>query len=193
MKLNENFWDNRYQNKDTGWDLGAISTPLQTYFNQLSDKTLKIIIPGGGNSYEAAYLHALGFTNVYVIDLSETALTNIKKRIPSFPEKHLIHGDFFTLKQKFDLLIEQTFFCAINKNLRSNYAQKAHQLLTENGKIVGLLFNEPLYENHPPFGGSKEEYISYFKPFFKIEIMENCYNSVKSRKNRELFIKMSKR
>ena len=85
MKLDEQFWDTRYQNNDIGWDLAEISTPLKVYFDQLTNKELRILIPGGGNSYEAEYLHNQGFKNVYVVDLSETALDNIKKRVPSFP------------------------------------------------------------------------------------------------------------
>ena len=91
MNLSEEFWDNRYKNNDTGWDLGEVSPPLKAYFDQLTDANLKILIPGGGNSYEAEYLHRLGFKNVYVVDLSETALNNFKLREPSFPASHLIH------------------------------------------------------------------------------------------------------
>jgi len=36
------------------------------------------------------------------------------------------------------------------------------ELLLINGKLVGLLFNIPLFEDRPPFGGSKKEYITYF-------------------------------
>ena len=34
MKLDEQFWDMRYQNNDIGWDLAEISTPLKVYFDQ---------------------------------------------------------------------------------------------------------------------------------------------------------------
>jgi methyl halide transferase len=193
MDLTETFWDNRYKTKVTGWDLGKISTPLKTYFDQLTDKNLKILIPGGGNSYEAEYLNKKGFKNVYVVDLSKTALKNVKKRVPSFPESHLIHNDFFKLSMAFDLIIEQTFFCALHPSLRSDYAKKMAELLTKNGKLVGLFFNVPLYQDHPPFGGNKKEYLGYFKPSFNIEIMDKCYNSNESRKGEELFVKLIKK
>jgi methyl halide transferase len=193
MDLTETFWDNRYKTKVTGWDLGEISTPLKTYFDQLTNKSLKILIPGGGNSYEAEYLNEKGFKNVYVTDLSKTALSNIKERVPNFPEEHLIHNDFFKLDMTFDLIIEQTFFCALHPNLRSDYTKKTADLLTQNGKLVGLLFNIPLYEDHPPFGGNKNEYLGYFKTYFNIETMNKCYNSSSSRKGKELFIKLRKK
>ena len=193
MLLDEGFWDSRYQSDNIGWDLGRISTPLKEYFDQLNNKDLKILIPGGGNSYEAEYLHIKGFKNVFVVDVSKTALENLQKRIPSFPEEHLIHSNFFELQETFGLIIEQTFFCALNPELRPQYAIKMNELLQVKGKLVGLLFSVPLYDNRPPFGGNKEDYIPYFKPYFNLEIIETSYNSISERANQELFIKFIKK
>ena len=193
MDLNKNFWDLRYQNNETGWDIGYISTPLKKYIDQLTDKNIKILIPGGGNSYEAEYLHNLDFKNVFVVDISPTALTNLKNRVPDFPKNHLINIDFFKLNNSFDLILEQTFFCVLTPKLRDNYVLKMNQLLRPNGKLVGLLFNIPLNKDRPPFGGTKKEYLFYFKTYFKIEIMELSYNSISERTNIELFIKLIKK
>ena len=94
MDLNADFWDNKYQSNDIGWDLGAISPPLQAYFDQLTNLELKILIPGGGNCYEAEYLYNKGFINVYVVDLSKTALDSLKTRVPDFPSSNLIVNNF---------------------------------------------------------------------------------------------------
>jgi len=193
MDLSANAWEHRYLNNDIGWDLGEVSTPLKAYFEQLENKEIKILIPGGGNSYEAEYLFENGFKNVFVIDVSKAALDNIQKRIPSFPKTQLILGDFFELKNTFDLIIEQTFFCAIHPNLRAAYVVKMNQLLKSKGKLVGLMFNVPLNDNRPPFGGNKKDYLVSFKPYFNIERMEMCYNSFGNRKGRELFVKMVKK
>ncbi len=48
-----NFWDNQYQQGNTGWDLKQVSPPLKAYFDQLVDKKLSILIAGCGNAYEA--------------------------------------------------------------------------------------------------------------------------------------------
>lgn len=193
MNLSEDFWDNSYKQSDIGWDLGEVSPPLKAYFDQLTNKNLKILIPGSGNSHEAEYLFKKGFKNVFVIDLSETALLNLKHRVPDFPKSHLIHGDFFDMENNFDLIIEQTFFCAINPNLRKHYAKKAFDLLNKKGKIVGLLFNVPLNETRPPFGGSKIEYLEYFKPYFNISFMDKAYNSHQARQEKELFFNIIKK
>lgn len=193
MHLDEKFWDNKYKSEDTGWDIGKIARPIKTYFDQITNKDLHILIPGGGNSYEAEYLHKKGFKNVFVVDVSQTALQNFKSRVPSFSENNLIHSNFFDLDKGFDLIIEQTFFCALNPRLRSKYAQKMNELLLKKGKLVGLLFCVPLNEDHPPFGGNKEEYLSYFDSYFDIDIMEPSHNSIPSREGNELFIKLIKK
>ncbi|ARV16887.1 methyltransferase domain-containing protein [Polaribacter sp. SA4-12] len=192
MNLSEDFWENKYKANNIGWDLGEVSPPLKTYFDQLTNKDLKILIPGGGNSYEAEYLFNKGFKNVYVVDLSKTALDNVKKRVPSFPLSQLIHANFFDLNHTFDLVIEQTFFCAIDPKLREKYAVKMKDLLIRNGKLIGLLFDAKLNEDHPPFGGNTEEYISYFESHFTMDIFTKCYNSFHNRQEMELFVKFIK-
>jgi SAM-dependent methyltransferase len=190
-KLNESYWTKRYQNNEIGWDIGAPSTPLKEYIDQLIDKRIKILIPGSGNAYEAQYLFENGFSNVYVIDLSPIPLQNLKKRVPNFPQSQLIEGDFFELNDRFDLILEQTMFCAIEPQFRMQYAKKAAELLHENGKLVGVLFNRN-FDGGPPFGGTKEEYLSYFPIHFKhVEITE-CYNSIKPRIGTEVFLKCLK-
>ncbi|WP_439131202.1 methyltransferase domain-containing protein [Polaribacter sp.] len=192
MNLSENFWTNKYETNKIGWDLGEVSPPLKAYFDQLKNKDLKILIPGGGNSYEAEYLFNNGFKNVYVIDIAKQPLQNIKLRVPDFPEAQLIHANFFDLNQEFDLIIEQTFFCAINQELRPKYAAKMNAILKPKGKLVGVLFDAVLNEDHPPFGGNKEEYLNYFQPYFKNIQMIPCYNSFQNRKGMELFVKIEK-
>lgn len=193
MDLNASYWDNRYKEGNIGWDLGKISNPLQTYFDQLTHKDIRILIPGAGNSYEAEYLFKKGFINTYVVDVSKTALNNLKERVPNFPDHQLIHGNFFELKTTFDLIIEQTFFCAINPSLRGSYGMQTSNLLSKKGKLVGVLFNNISLNEGPPFGGNKKEYLDYFSPFFNVKAMELCHNSEQNRSGKELFINMIKK
>lgn len=187
----ENYWSKRYLEKQTGWDLSEASKPLQTYINQLENKDLRILIPGAGNSYEAEYLFNQGFKNVYVLDISNEPLNAFRNRVPSFPAEQTIQGDFFTHKASYDLILEQTFFCAFppTKVNREVYALKMYDLLNSHGKLVGLWFDIPLTGNMEkrPFGGNKIEYLNYLKPFFKVNTFETCYNSIPARNNKELF------
>lgn len=181
-----NYWEERYQKGETGWDAGAITTPLKDYIDQIKNKELKILIPGAGNGHEFDYLVNNGFTNVHVIDIAPSPLENIVQRNPNY-KSNLIHDDFFNLKEKFDLVIEQTFFCALSPSLRAKYAKKMQEILSSDGKIIGVLFDFPLTSEGPPFGGSKEEYLTLFSPNFKIRILERAHNSIKPRENKELF------
>lgn len=192
-EFTEEYWTLRYQNSDDAWDLGAPSTPLKEYIDQLSNKSLAILIPGAGNAYEAEYLFDKKFKNVTVIDISPEPLKNIQERLPEFPTEHLIQGDFFEHKGTYDLIIEQTFFCALNRSLRSNYVKHIAELLKSNGKLVGVLFTDPLNATKPPFGATKEEYTALFEPYFKFKTFEVCNNSIKPREGRELFIDLIKK
>lgn len=192
-KLDKDFWNNRYLSKDIGWDIGNISTPIKDYIDQLENKELKILIPGAGNGYEAEYLFSKGFKNVYILDIAPEAIESFRKRVPAFPADHIICANFFEHKNQYDLIIEQTFFCALNPELRNNYVLKVKDLLKPGGKLVGLLFDDnKLNNDQPPFGGSKEEYLKLFVSFFKIRIMDAAYNSIAPRAGRELFIILEK-
>lgn len=191
--LDAKYWEERYLGNQLGWDIGYPSTPLKTYFDQIEDKSLKILIPGAGNAYEAEYLHQLGFQNVFVVDLAPSALTNLQERVPDFPADHLIEGNFFDHQATYDLIIEQTFFCALHPDLRSNYAIHMNRCLKPGGKLVGVLFEDDLFTDHPPYGGYRDEYRSYFEDHFRIRTMERCYNSIEPRQDRELFIILEKK
>lgn len=192
-RFDKAFWESKYSIEETGWDIGYASTPLITYFDQLLNKELKILIPGGGNCYEAEYLYEQGFKNIFVIDIAEQPLKNLKKRFPNFPDNQLINDDFFSHQEKYDLIVEQTFFCALDPVLRKKYVKKMVELLAEKGKLAGLLFDFELTEEGPPFGGSSEEYLKLFPPYFNIKKLEKCYNSIQPRAERELFFIFEKK
>lgn len=191
--MNREFWSSRYKENNTGWDIGHISTPLKEYIDQLQDKDLKILIPGAGNSYEAEYLFKNGFKNTWICDIAKEPFENLKERLPQFPENQILNSDFFKLNDQFDLILEQTFFCALPVDLRPEYARKSSELLKPEAKLCGLLFDFPLSLDGPPFGGNKEEYLTYFSPYFRINIFERCYNSIKPRQGKELFFNFSKK
>lgn len=188
--LSEAFWSERYQRNQTGWDLGQVSPPLKAFFDQIEDTSVRILIPGCGNGYEAIYLWNTGFKNVHVVDLAKAPLGNIEKRCSNFPSNQLLHGDFFEHEGTYDYIFEQTMFCAIDPSLRQQYANKVHSLLAENGKLVGVLFDKE-FEGGPPYGGNETEYRRYFKSFSEVEL-EACYNSIAPRQGSELFIQLKK-
>jgi SAM-dependent methyltransferase len=153
---------------------------------------VRILIPGCGNAWEGEYLWKAGFKNVYLVDIAPSAVEQVKQRVPDFPADHIILADFFQLEGEYDFIVEQTFFCALDPSKRMEYAVKVHDLLAPGGKLIGLLFDRIFDHEHPPFGGTKEEYRHYFEALFDIQTMEPAFNSIKPRQGSELFIEMLK-
>jgi len=192
-ELGQNYWNDQYIANTTGWDLGQVSPPLKAYINHLTNKDLKILIPGCGNSYEAEYLLKMGFKNVNLIDIAPELVERLKSKFKSDPHINIILGDFFKHEGEYDLILEQTFFCALNPALRKNYVGQMSQLLKKGGKLVGLLFVKEFEKSGPPFGGSKQEYELLFRNDFELKVFESCYNSFDKRSGTEMFVVFKKK
>ncbi|WP_317163713.1 class I SAM-dependent methyltransferase [Psychroflexus maritimus] len=187
------FWEKKYKKQDIGWDIGQVSPPLKAFFDGLTDKNQQILIPGAGNAHEAAYLHQNDFTNVHVLDISHPPLDKFKKNYPSFPQNHIHQANFFDFGGQFDMIIEQTFYCAIPPIKRDEYVHKMYSLLKNKAHLVGLLFDFPLTNEGPPYGGSKKEYQRRFQDYFNFQKLEQAYNSHPKRQGKELFINFQKK
>jgi SAM-dependent methyltransferase len=190
----QEFWDNRWQQGQTGWDLKGVSPAIKQYIDQLTNKNTRILIPGCGNAYEAEYLLQQGFNQVSVIDIAPTLTQQLSAKLKPFIEArklHVICGDFFEHESTYDIIIEQTFFCAINPTQRADYAKHMHKLLAPGGKLVGLLFNTE-FDGGPPFGGDTDEYMAYFKPYFKHISFTPCKNSIAPRAGKEVWMEIEK-
>ncbi len=193
QKLSPEYWNKTYETHQTGWDIGAVSTPLKAYFDQLTDKSLRILIPGAGNAYEAEYLWQQGFKNVFVLDFSEAAMAGFLARFPEFPVSHILIEDFFQHSDEYDLIVEQTFFTSIFPSQRKEYAAKTAELLKSGGKLMGLVFNHPFHFEGPPYSTEPDEYRNLFAPYYHFKIFETAFNSIKPRKERELFFVLVKK
>ena len=191
MEVMKEYWSQRYYKGRTGWDIGYPAPALTEYLDQLADKSLRILIPGAGNAYEAEYAWRQGFRDVHVLDIAPEPLAALAQRLPYFPREQLIEGDFFEHVGAYDLILEQTFFCSFPPlpETRRAYARQMHDLLVPGGKLVGLWFDIPLTGDMEkrPFGGTRAEYLAYLEPYFKVKVLERATNSIKPRAGSELF------
>jgi len=191
MKNTQEFWQKRWIDNKTGWDIGYAAPPISEFIDTLPDKSIKILIPGAGNGYEAEYLHKAGFRNVYVMDIAAKPLENLGKRVTDFPGEHLLNENFFEHSGQYDLIIEQTFFIAIEPALRPDYVLKMKELLKPSGHLTGLLiFKDEPSPGGPPYIDTKENYRKYFEGKFNILKYEIAENSIKPRAGWEIFIDM---
>ncbi|MBP9211097.1 MAG: SAM-dependent methyltransferase [Saprospiraceae bacterium] len=186
--LDQNFWDERWRNGQTGWDIGIPSPPLCDFARHHPDKTARILIPGCGNAHEAGYLWSLGFTNIDLVDISPLAVQKMKDRYGSVNGPGIYCSDFFDWKGHYDLILEQTFFCALPRERRIDYSAHCAKLLSPGGILAGVLFASQFEQPGPPVGGDADEYRSLFSRDFDILTLEPCYNSIPPRAGNELFV-----
>lgn len=190
--LNEEYWTSRYEEGTTGWDLGAPSRPLMEFCEKEVLTHQTVLIPGAGRGHDAEALHHNGYSQVHVLDYSPLPLQDLAKRLPSFPVDHLIAENFFSHTGSYDVVLEQTFFCALSPALRPHYVTQMARLIKPGGLLAGVLFDFPL-EQGPPFGGSAEEYLDLLNPRFDIHVLEPCRNSMPGREGKELFLKAERK
>lgn len=187
--LDANYWSKRYRDGAIGWDIGYAS-PHLIEAALTFDKEARILIPGCGQAYEAGALHDFGYTRVHVADWSREPLEAFRQQYPDFLPSHLLCEDFFALAGTYDVILEQTFFCALPPDRRDAYVTKMHELLAPGGVLTGLLFDFPLTADGPPFGGSESEYRERFGRCFEIDRLERATQSIAPRAGRELFIRL---
>jgi len=192
-KFDQSYWDNRYKENDIPWDIGYPAPAIIDHLAKLDLTEKDILIPGGGNSYEAQWLLENSSASVTVIDLSPTLIEALKQRFNAFGSRiRLIQGDFFDHDASYDIIIEQTFFCALSPHLRTEYVSKMYALLKAKGTLCGLMFNMTFEKNGPPFGGSAEEYQSLFEFHFENIKLHQTSLSIPPRKGNEIFIEINK-
>lgn len=193
VPMDQNYWETRWEKQETGWDIGYPSPAITKYMDGIADKNTAILIPGCGNAYEAEYLVQQGFTNITLIDIAPKAVENLKQKFTNNTHINILLEDFFEHKGQYDIVLEQTFFSAIPPFRRKEYVAKMHEILNDNGRIIGVLFDKQFDNPFPPFGGCPCEYKPIFETHFEIEKMEECYNSIPPRQGSEVFIDLKKK
>lgn len=187
--LDQTFWDQRWKNGQTGWDLSEASPAILAYIDQQQPPfDTHILIPGCGNAWEAKALVERGYQHITLCDISPTLCASLAEQFSSTPEIRIICGDFFDLIGPFDLVIEQTFFCALTPGLRSAYVNQMANIIRPGGFLAGLWFSVEFPFDGPPFGGNPADYLKLLEPYFTIREAGPCMNSVKPRQGNEWFI-----
>ena len=185
-------WEERYLQGDTGWNLHQPSPPLVHLMQHLPPeaRNWSILFPGAGESPDPAYWFSHGFKHVYVIDVSPTARKSFLSHHPDFPAHQYLIQDFFELREsKWRLIVEQTFYCAIQPEQRQAYAATMQRILLPEGELQGLWFERTFPFPGPPFGGNRHLYQSELEPFLTLMEAEICPHSASPRAGTELWMK----
>jgi ubiquinone/menaquinone biosynthesis C-methylase UbiE len=142
-------WENLYQTKkmdEVSWYQPIPKTSLRFVKQFNIPKDAKIIDVGGGDSYLVDHLLNLGYTDVTVLDISETALQRVKERLGVQASKvKWIVADAvnFESTEKYDLWHDRAAFHFLTQEQDiENYLETAHQSIAANGVMVIGAFSD---------------------------------------------------
>lgn len=183
------FWENRYIEGTTGWDLGQAAPPFVSLLNSpAAPKIGKIAVLGSGSGYDALLFAQKGF-EVIGFDFAPSAIASATQLAQnSGISAQFLQRNIFDLPAEFphyfDYVLEHTCFCAINPGDRPAYVQLVKSLLKPFGELIALFWahNQP---GGPPFGVTTAEIRQYFEPDFKINSLTLANNSVPQRQDQE--------
>lgn len=187
--LNAQYWEQRYKEGNIPWNTGTVTPAL---INFLADypRDTSILIPGVGTSREGIELAKMGFTNITFNDFSSHALDLLREDMDKEGFGNLFQyspGDFFELQGEYAIVLEQTFFCALDPSLRASMVKKVYELLLPGGLWFGVLFRTEFDRPGPPFGGTEKTYKELFSKILNIEKISICKGSIPPRDGNELF------
>lgn len=182
------FWQSRYQEKRTPWDLGTVAPPfvtlLQKYKTTLQPGKMAVL--GAGYGHDAAFFGQQGF-DVVGFDYVDEAVKEATQCYGQWSQ--FIQADIFSLGSEytgaFDYVLEHTCFCAIQPHQRPEYVQVVQRLLKPGGHFIGIIWAF-VEEDGPPYPSTLEEIQALFKPNFEIELIEIPSNSVEERQEQEI-------
>jgi SAM-dependent methyltransferase len=161
------FWNQRYASGETPWTLHAIPAALCSFVKRRRRRGT-VLIPGCGTDLEVfQFFQTAGF-EVTAIDFSSVAVAQTRKALRNF-DGQIIRGDFFKFdfQNRFDLIYERTFLCALHPRRWSQYAKRVAQLLRPRGKLAGIFFygKEP---EPPPYPLSEARAAQIFGKYFRL-------------------------
>jgi hypothetical protein len=191
----ESYWNNRYKENQTGWDLGNPSAALASLVPKLKLPSSRIIVLGGGNGHDAAFLADQGH-HVTLVDISPEAINLARTRYGHIQTLQFFEGDLFELPQhffgQFDLVVEHTCYCAINPSLRNELVLQWSRLIHDQGYLLGVFFAMPK-RSGPPFGGSEWELRKRLGKGFQTVLWQRFRGSPRPRLGRELIVYAQKK
>lgn len=134
------FWDSRYREGRTPWDQGGVPVALRRWLGT-APRPGRVLIPGCGFGYEVQAFHAAGW-EVLAIDYSPSGVARAREALGELADK-VVLADFFANdfgRERFDVVYERTFLCALPPRMWPAYARRMAELLVERGRLVGTFF-----------------------------------------------------
>jgi SAM-dependent methyltransferase len=192
--LTPDFWEGRYQEGTTRWDLGQPAPPFVTLLDAAdAPKPGRIAVLGAGRGHDALLFADRGFDVVgfdFAPSAIEAAIATAQARGLS---AQFLQRDIFDLPaefaHQFDYVLEHTCYCAILPEQREDYVHLVRSILRPHGELIALFWAHDR-PGGPPFGTSPDEILQRFSPAFEVVSIGQPTNSIESRKNEEYLVRL---
>lgn len=142
-------WEKVYNTKqltEVSWYQATPRVSLDFMLELGISKSASIIDVGGGDSYLVDHLLKDGFTDIAVLDISETAILRAKKRLGKNSEKvNWIVSDIndLSIEKKFDFWHDRAaFHFLITEEQVEKYISVAQKHIAENGRMIIGTFSD---------------------------------------------------
>ncbi len=165
--LSRAFWEVRWREGRTPWDLGRASAPARQLAQQYLAPPDAVIIPGCGRGHEALLLAEQG-CRVTAVDFVAAPILALRQAAAarSLPVE-AVQSDIFdlpaALNGRFAAVLEQTCLAALGPARFADYEALAYRLLKPGGRLLGV-FMELSGINPPPFSCPREAMQALFAP-----------------------------
>lgn len=190
MENEAEFWDKRYREGKTPWDLGKSPAMLVEFLAKQVPG--RVLVPGCGSGYELQSFVENGW-DVTAVDCSPEAVHRAKQFLPEVHGRILL-DDFFAADLAvgtFDLIYERTFLCAIPPDLRGAYGTRFSSLIKPGGKLVGFFYLGELEPDGPPFAIEKEDLERRLSPVFSPDLERPSQDGLPVFEGREWWMEWS--
>jgi len=181
-------WQKHYDEDDLTWDIGEVAPPFVRLWEQGGIPRGRMIVPGCGQGHEVRFFADQGL-DVTGVDYARGAVERLQAELDrqNIPGR-VVRQDFFELDSthdsRYDILLEQTFFCAIHPDQRSNYMETACRILKPRGWLIGLFYATG-QEGGPPFNTTDQDIRALFADRFQFLKLEKCDHSHGRREGKE--------
>lgn len=185
-------WERAWEEGRTPWDAGASPPVLEALVRTGDLPSGRALVPGAGSGYDVLTL-AADDRRVVGLELSPVAIERFEslRREAGVPadRARLTREDFFEWSptERFDLIWDYTFLCAIDPERRGDWAERMDELLAPGGELVTLIF--PVHagdpEQGPPYPLSPDLVRDLLEPRFEAAHLEPVQRSHPARQGRE--------
>ncbi|KAK4349349.1 hypothetical protein RND71_032104 [Anisodus tanguticus] len=183
-------WEKCWEKGVTPWDIGQ-PTPILVHLNQTGGLPKgRALVPGCGSGHDVVAI-ACPERFVVGLDISENAIKQATKLFSSSKSAEyfaFLEADFFAWcpTQLFDLIFDYTFFCAIEPEMRPQWASRIQDLLKPDGELITLIFPISDHEGGPPYKVSVSDYEEVLHPVgIRAESIVENHLAIPPRRGRE--------